>query len=664
MPPKKSIQVQNPVQQQEKLLSDKLQNVLTNTTTETDLKFSVASQDELDQFWSVLKSFAIDLDEKLPSEHADAESVGLLFAKIYKNFDTYGAGDPKKKQEKVHARTKRITKESLTMAVKFSADHADQFNSKCALWCHQFLFQLSSIGKLFEILDMDVNQNVLQKVLSKGASDVNSIYFQAVAIRWYSLQALSFQNFVLQHARRAHFEQVQEQRRKDREKDQKDQKRGRMGASRHKEDVEEEELDPEEAMFKEDKNDDNNGQFDDTFDEEAHETLLNYKNKIINQQMFKAVVSVGITCANNLTQESTSSEDNLNLILLAYIHETILNTTNASPSQDRFEQTSTLWQSSNINDLFKTIINVHNNNNYMLELYLFGYNQLLNNARTLEQSQPILDNICEILISARIDEFIVTGCSYSIARALSKNQSIAKHIVSKHGDALARTIITWLRKHHHEKNRFNTVPAYGALNAILGHMSPSGILNLDRDPNLNLVDLFLSDVKLQGNQQWDMRYMAMVGLKVICQRLGDVKEAAPVFRRLLTFKVLQIMAENLQTSRPQPSKDPKKESEKDRRQRGLEELYYNRYTMPASLAALNSVFHNAKRNNDADNIVLMKQLVAEDQKFQEMLSFLSFVESKKHQQLVSAKTIGILIAVFLLFLIAIPQIFSLVKSFK
>jgi len=124
------------------------------------------------------------------------------------------------------------------------------------------------------------------------------------------------------------------------------------------------------------------------------------------------------------------------------------------------------------------------------------------------------------------------------------------------------------------------------------------------------------------------------------------------------------MTENLTTHRPQPPKDPKKESDKDRRNRERDEFMYQRYVMPASLAALNSVFHNSKKNNDPENVEIMKGLVQQDQKFQEMLQFLHFMESKKHEQLISAKTIGAVIAFFLLFLIAMPFVFSYLKSVR
>jgi hypothetical protein len=94
------------VSPQKKLFDNIIQSVVTNTDGVVQFE---KSQQQLEQFWPVLTSFADDLNAKVNSDKPDLEVADALFTKIYKSFDMHGSGDErKKKQKKVHIVTKQI----------------------------------------------------------------------------------------------------------------------------------------------------------------------------------------------------------------------------------------------------------------------------------------------------------------------------------------------------------------------------------------------------------------------------------------------------------------------------------------------------------------------------------------------------------------------------
>ncbi len=334
-----------------------------------------------------------------------------------------------------------------------------------------------------------------------------------------------------------------------------------------------------------------------------------------------------------------------------------------SPAQDRFEQTVDQWHAAGIEKVISPLLTLEQLSAYgnITEIYLFLFNQFLNNPRIVEKSIPILQQVTKMLIETN-DDYIFPACAYAIAKACCKSQKVAQQVLKNNGDAVARACIRACKRRADRSRVLALVPAYSALNCVLQELTAEQILALDRDKETNLVEMVMQDVKSQGLNNWDLRYAAMVSLKVIAAKLHNTADAAPLYRRLLTAKILQTIQENLANGRAPQPKDPRKESDKDRRNRERQDFIYRQYIMPSSIAALNSVFHNTRRNNDPENIEIMKGLVEQDAKFQEMLQFLSYIESKKHEQLISAKTIGAVIALFLLFLIALPFVFSAIKS--
>jgi hypothetical protein len=140
----------------------------------------------------------------------------------------------------------------LEKAVEFAANNAGQFSSRYLLCCLELLAQLTLAGKGFDLMELDIVDKVFLKNLQKSSSTANSQLFHAHTIQWLLILITQCKEFVQLCARRAHWEREQEARRKQQEKEQKEQKRPKIGASRHQE-KEVEDIDPEEAMFNENK---------------------------------------------------------------------------------------------------------------------------------------------------------------------------------------------------------------------------------------------------------------------------------------------------------------------------------------------------------------------------------------------------------------------------
>lgn len=486
--------------------------------------------------------------------------------------------------------------------------------------------------------------------------------------------------------------------------------------------LEDEDFDPEKAMFGDDndKNKNKNEELDDpsSFDEENDAKLLALKQQLLNRDLLRSCINCvrSISGPKSVTSHGTPYRETVywSYVVLSLL-QLLSDALNLSLSQDRYEQMVDLLSvDTSLMDLLSdlmdddmmararetacfTIVDDKFRIDYreIVEhaLYIvsgmlnfehttFDYNFLQRASHLVVKAlyaftDPAMDSTDEHNIS--IDAFMVSMSCYALAKIGAKSSKLTSQLINQYvlkqqqSEANLFERLVSLVKCRKPISIMNTnqrrplvLNAYSALTSLLKckNLLAQKLLAMelhdDQKKDYSLVSTIIEDIK--GNPKdpssWELRFAAMVLLKYYSLSLKPFKSAAPVFGQLVDpdVKLIDTMIHHLTNRNKQAKKGPKGAEDE-----GADPFMHQRYLLPSTLSALNSLFNSARENGDPNNIVSLKAVVSTNEDFQGILSFLTMMEQQKVETGIPYKFIMVLVAIFVVFLILAPIAYNIFR---
>ncbi|KAL9648469.1 hypothetical protein ABK040_014089 [Willaertia magna] len=550
---------------------------------------------------------------------------------------------------------------------------------------HELILHLSLIGKSSDILQSQIVNLWIEKCLTSFLEDKDeskeSFTKVTQALRLLIVLIVSFRDILRVVARTTYIHNVQRARMAKANKNNQPTPPSLLKKKKSTNE-EDEEIDPEELMFKEmeqqemENEEINEEDVDDYFDEEENELLSKAKNNLFNKRIFDLIIQVGEKALKEIKNENVVNF--ISKFILQYFIEVL----DITISQNRFEEISNTMMKNNFNQYLLNLIDFYfESDRLMLEKILLIIISLLCNDKLISNVyyNGLVSKVVKMLLryakrgeeGSKFSSYVCSLCCYVVGRICIKDNDIAKHFVNNYvkqnDNELLKLIVTNLVKTNRAENVKHMT--LSGLVAIQGILSSGDVkLIIDIDSQTDLIDMIIKDIKSKDNSDYyrDIRYNSMVLLKVICYALNPTtvpqsyqEESSLIFEKILDSSVLQLITDMIQNA---GSNKQKKKQTKSSQKQEMEEGMLLRYTRFASIASANAIFQNASKSKQDGVINKLASFLESDQKYREIIMFLKFMETKKTEKTVSPKTLGLVILVFAVFLISLPILFNLFKK--